>query len=289
MKFKITAILFGIVCSTSFACAQRESREIRSGNSEYKDKAYEEAITKYREALEINSDNFAAQYNLGNALYRQAAQTASIKSDSLFSEAIKAYKLAAMMVDTTAENHDPARWAKTQYNIGNCHYQIGERYEKQAEALMQAAQEKMQANELSEDEQKQVQQACQALQRNAKQEYVSARKEYIGALKNNPRDAEARRNLAKVNEKLKPSPGGGSGSNNQDQEQQQQDQQEQPQQEQEQQEQQEQQAQEQEEEDNMDKETAEQILRALEQDEKDTQEKVQETHAPRDRRLEKNW
>ena len=259
---KVTSILFAVLFSTSLVYAQRESREIRSGNREYEDEAYEEAITKYREALEINSDNFAAQFNLGNALYHKALQKDSTESIQAFLDAIAAYNAAASLVESGSENNDPVRWAKTQYNIGNCHFKNVRNCKEKQDSLS---------------------------------EYNAARDAYIRALKSNPKDTDARRNLAKVNDILKPSPsggsGGGGGGGSNDENQDQQDQQQEQQQQQDQQDQQDQEQQEQEE-DQMDKETAEQLLRALEQDEKETQDKVKEQEQqgqPRDRRLEKNW
>ena len=103
----------------------------------------------------------------------------------------------------------------------------------------------------------------------AQQQYGEAVESYKRSLKNNPKDDDTRYNLVKAMQMLQ---------------QQQQNQNQQQQQQQEQQQQQQQQNQNQ-----MDKETAEQLLQALEQDEQDTQEKAKRQQAQGGKRVEKNW
>ena len=50
--------------------AQQVDKIIKTGNDHYKQKQYEEAEKEYREALEIDSSNTTAQFNLGNSIYR---------------------------------------------------------------------------------------------------------------------------------------------------------------------------------------------------------------------------
>ncbi len=202
-----------LACSTT-AFAQKESRDIRSGNSAYRDSLYDAAEVHYRRALETNSDSYAAQFNVGNALYRQ-------NDSAKYEAALKAYQRAAYLMDNEHKD-DPVKYAKAMYNAGNCYKQL---------------------NRIPE-----------------------AIESYSEALRKNPKDDEARENLAKLLQMQQQ-------QQNQQNQQQQQEQQEEEQQEEEQQEQQEQ----------MSQETAEQLLQALEQEDKRPQPQGQK------RPLEKNW
>ena len=51
--------------------AQSESKYIRDGNQFYQNKKYELAAKSYNQSLQKNKDNFDAQFNLGDALYKQ--------------------------------------------------------------------------------------------------------------------------------------------------------------------------------------------------------------------------
>jgi Ca-activated chloride channel homolog len=50
--------------------AQQVDKIIKTGNDLYKQKQYEEAQKEYRKALEQDSSNTIAQFNLGNSIYR---------------------------------------------------------------------------------------------------------------------------------------------------------------------------------------------------------------------------
>ncbi|MDG1054201.1 MAG: tetratricopeptide repeat protein [Flavobacteriaceae bacterium] len=53
-----------------FAQGEKETNLIADGNQVYQDEAYTEAEAAYRKALSINSVNTKAQHNIGNTLYR---------------------------------------------------------------------------------------------------------------------------------------------------------------------------------------------------------------------------
>lgn len=53
-----------------FAQGEKETNLIADGNQVYQDEAYAEAEAAYRKALSINSVNTKAQHNIGNTLYR---------------------------------------------------------------------------------------------------------------------------------------------------------------------------------------------------------------------------
>lgn len=116
---------------------------------------------------------------------------------------------------------------------------------------------------------------------------------YKNALRNNPKDDETRYNLALAQKLLKDNEnGGGGGNNDQKQDEQKQDQKQDQQQDQKQdQQQQKQDQQQQQQQPQMSKESAQQILDAMMQDEKNTQEKVkeQQVKAQQRKRSEKEW
>ena len=53
------------------AHAQKEYKDIRSGNKAYEDGKYTEAEIEYRKGLSKNSNSFESNFNIGNALYKQ--------------------------------------------------------------------------------------------------------------------------------------------------------------------------------------------------------------------------
>ena len=226
-----TLFLAVLLAMSTSAFAQRESREIRRGNELYNQGAYGQAELEYRRALQINPNNYAAQMNVGNAVYRQAEEIRkdslleeSIRqkqSDSLYSVALKEYDKAERLVNERHAN-DPIRYSKAKYNEGNCYAQL-----------------------------------------NNAQDAVEAYKE---ALRKNPNDEEARRNLAILI--------------NQQQQQQQQQQQPQPQ---DNNEDKKDKENKENQEDQMDQEAAEQILQALEDN------RPPQPQGRSNRQIEKNW
>ena len=60
----LTIIVF--LSSALTLSAQSDEKAIRKGNRNYKSGNYEEAIAKYREALEIRPNNDKAQFDLGD-------------------------------------------------------------------------------------------------------------------------------------------------------------------------------------------------------------------------------
>jgi Ca-activated chloride channel homolog len=101
--------------------AQAERKYVRKGNGEYKDGAYQKAEIEYRKALEKNQACTAADYNLGNALYKQKQYDASAE---------KYAKLAENEKDNKTLNH-------YYYNLGNSLYESG-KYKECVEAYKNA-------------------------------------------------------------------------------------------------------------------------------------------------------
>ncbi|MFW5726218.1 MAG: tetratricopeptide repeat protein [Bacteroidota bacterium] len=64
------SLLFLLMLPAAYSFAQQGNSSIREGNAQYLDENFEDAELNYREALEANSQDPRALYNLGNALYK---------------------------------------------------------------------------------------------------------------------------------------------------------------------------------------------------------------------------
>jgi Ca-activated chloride channel family protein len=101
--------------------AQEEKREIRKGNKEYNKGAFGESELHYRKAVEKNPTSDNANYNLGNALYKQ----------SQFEPAITKYETL------TGKETDPAKLSKYYYNLGNSYFK-SQKLDKSIDAYKQS-------------------------------------------------------------------------------------------------------------------------------------------------------
>ena len=70
MRKKNYGILILLFLFANSLHAQQVDKIIKTGNDLYKQKQYEEAEKEYRKALEKDSSNTTAQFNLGNSIYR---------------------------------------------------------------------------------------------------------------------------------------------------------------------------------------------------------------------------
>lgn len=100
-KKNVTFVLLTIFCCST-ALAQSDRQYIREGNRKFQSGNYLKAEVDYRKALEKNSRNPQAEFNLGNALLAQQKDSA----------AIVAYERAAK-IET-----NPRRKAMSYHNIG---------------------------------------------------------------------------------------------------------------------------------------------------------------------------
>lgn len=100
-KKNVTFVLLAIFCCST-ALAQSDRQYIREGNRKFQAGNYLKAEVDYRKALEKNSRNPQAEFNLGNALLAQQKDSA----------AIVAYERAAK-IET-----NPRRKAMSYHNIG---------------------------------------------------------------------------------------------------------------------------------------------------------------------------
>lgn len=84
-----------------------ERKSIRAGNRVYEKADYPQSEVEYRRALEKNPDSYEAQFNLGNAFYKQER----------YDEAVQVFRKLAQ--DTTHADHIAA----CHYNAGNALFQ----------------------------------------------------------------------------------------------------------------------------------------------------------------------
>jgi Ca-activated chloride channel homolog len=82
----------------------------RQANRLYDAGKFDEAVTKYNEALVDEPDSALLHFNLGDAAYRQGK----------YDDALRAFG------DVPARDDDPARTARTAYNVGNASYRLGQ-------------------------------------------------------------------------------------------------------------------------------------------------------------------
>lgn len=101
--------------------AQKERKEIRSGNSKYENGNYADAETDYRKALEKNKNSLPGSYNLGGSLYKQKK----------YDEAIQQYN------EAVAKAVSPEEKAQSLHNLGNAMVQ-SQKFEEGVNAYKQA-------------------------------------------------------------------------------------------------------------------------------------------------------
>ncbi|HUW07251.1 MAG TPA: tetratricopeptide repeat protein [Williamwhitmania sp.] len=104
MKTILTILILFISVISSFA--QTGRKEIRMGNKLYDKASFLDSEVKYRKALERNPSSFDAQFNLGDALYKQGK----------FDEAAKIFN----KISTDNKSADQKKQlASSFYNLGN--------------------------------------------------------------------------------------------------------------------------------------------------------------------------
>lgn len=104
MKTILTIALLFIATLTSFG--QTGRKEIRMGNKLYDKADYLDSEVKYRKALEHNPNSLDAQFNLGDALYKQGK----------FDEAAKIF---TQLTKANKSDDQQTRLAHSFYNLGN--------------------------------------------------------------------------------------------------------------------------------------------------------------------------
>jgi len=92
-----------LLLSPSAAFAQADRHDVRAGNRKFRKDNWKEADIAYRKALVKDSTSFAANYNLGNTLYRQESYDEAAKT-------MERVKDIAPSMDKAADYH---------YNVGD--------------------------------------------------------------------------------------------------------------------------------------------------------------------------
>jgi Ca-activated chloride channel family protein len=154
-KMKICCSIL-LACMFCLAANAQTKRYIKQGNRLYEAKKYKDAALAYQEALKKDPTNATGLYNLGNSLYQQ-----------------KQYETARKVMDATAKTIKPKEGkAAVNYNVGNSYM--------------------------------------------AEQKWEEAIDAYKKALRNNPQDADAKYNLSYAEQMLKKQGGGGKNDKNKD-------------------------------------------------------------------------
>jgi len=106
MKWVVVIILTVLTVNVF---SQAERKFVRRGNRQFDDKKFQEAEIQYRKALEKSPGSAAADYNLGNALYRQ----------NQFDAAAKRYN------ELSGKEKEGQLISSDYYNLGNALYKSG--------------------------------------------------------------------------------------------------------------------------------------------------------------------
>lgn len=94
---------------------KRERNSIKEGNELYEQKRYAESEIAYKKALEENPNNQTAQFNLASAYLKQRGEDLANKADSLI-------QTADAMLARTAQSADPYLAEQSSYDRGNVAY-----------------------------------------------------------------------------------------------------------------------------------------------------------------------
>lgn len=119
-RFHFSMLTSVILCVAHIGWSQADYPWLRNGDQLYVNKAYKDAETAYRKALEEEKQP-KTSFNLGNTVYRQ----------NRLPEAVEQYENTI----STTKNNDIK--ADAWYNLGNAHYQNNE-YEKSVQAYKES-------------------------------------------------------------------------------------------------------------------------------------------------------
>lgn len=259
MKRYIVLTLLSIF-AISISAQKAVRKAIRKGNDAFKEQRYSAAEADYAKALDENASSKQASFNLANTFYKQQR----------WDETLEEYKHYL-----TLENESHEKMSGAWSNMGNTF-------------LKKKANEKGQPQAGMVPQGSQPQQPQQPQTDNLK----ASMEAYKNALRLNPQDNETRENLAIVQKMIKDQEGDGGG----DDDKQDQDKKDDQKQDQKQDKKEDKQDEKKEDENQMSQDNIQQILEAIEQDEKETQERVNQAKADarkrqsdRNRRQDKDW
>ncbi len=168
---KILLLILSLIIGIN-SFSQEERSLIREGNKEYSSENYGNSIVAFKKALKINNNSFEARFNLGDTYYKR-----------------KNYDKALNHYDTLINmENDKNKLSKVYHNIGNCKL-------KQAEKILIKQQKKTSKQFGSLTKQKALQQAINKLDTSI----IS----YKNALRNNPNNKETKYNMVYAQQKKK--------------------------------------------------------------------------------------
>lgn len=244
------------------ASAQKKVRQaIRNGNSAYKEQRYSAAEADYAKALELNASSKQASFNLGNTLYKQQRWDEALKEHEHY---------------LTIENEDHEKMSSAWSNMGNTYLK------------KKAAENSQSGGGMMPPQGGNSQQQGQELD-NLK----ASMEAYKNALRLNPSDNETRENLAIVQKMIKDQEGEGGGEDDKKEDQKDDKKEDQKQ---DQNKNEDKKDDKKQDENQMSPDNIQQILEAIEQDEKETQQRVNQAksdarkqQSDRNRRQNKDW
>lgn len=112
--------------------SQEDAKLIYEGNNQYFDSNYVHSTSSFREALKVNPKNYKANFNLGNAMYRNAGEIKNTKMGILQGkQKVSPDSLANLVYEEAAQNFaiiantvsDKDTLHRAWHNIGNCYLQ----------------------------------------------------------------------------------------------------------------------------------------------------------------------
>lgn len=119
-----------LILATVRAHAQKEAELVYKGNNYYHNGQMENAIQHYREALKNRQDLKKANFNLGDAIYKEAMAVKKSNKQAMMM-GMKPDSLASIMLDEAAGQFDVVSQTvsdkdtvhKALHNLGNCRLQ----------------------------------------------------------------------------------------------------------------------------------------------------------------------
>lgn len=130
-----TVIIVLLTILSVNAFTQDERKFVRKGNGLYNDGNYKQAEVEYRKALEKDPSSYKADYNLGNALYKQnqydaaAGRYNSLIQNSQGGRNVNSHNQLQQDINTT----EPETLSKYYYNLGNSLFH-GQKFKESIEA-----------------------------------------------------------------------------------------------------------------------------------------------------------
>ncbi|MDR2824049.1 MAG: tetratricopeptide repeat protein [Prevotellaceae bacterium] len=150
-----------LIINVLAAFSQKANNDITHGNEKYNVNQFTDAEVEYRKALSADSTSFIANYDLGNALYRQGK----------YGEALDCY-LQSLANIKNNKKLQPKQLAATFHNVGNA-LLTAQQYEQSIEAYKNA----LKINPRDDETRYNLAYAQQFLRKNQQQQQSSTKSE----------------------------------------------------------------------------------------------------------------